>query len=44
MQKGYYQIELTANTKNISAFISPFGLYNFTVMPFGMGDELATFQ
>lgn len=44
MQKGYYQIGLTENAKNISAFITPFGLYNYTVMPFGMCNAPATFQ
>lgn len=36
LQKGYYQIGLTDNAKLISAFITPFGLYQNTVMPFGM--------
>ncbi|XP_047479369.1 uncharacterized protein LOC125032316 [Penaeus chinensis] len=44
MQKGYYQIGLTDNAKIISAFITPFGLYNYTVMPFGMCNAPATFQ
>ncbi|XP_063585832.1 uncharacterized protein LOC134763205 [Penaeus indicus] len=44
MQKGYYQIGLTDNAKTISAFITPFGLYNYTVMPFGMCNAPATFQ
>ena len=31
--KGYYQVELSDNAKEISAFITPFGLYEYTVMP-----------
>lgn len=44
MQKGYYHIGLTDNTINISAFITPFRLYNYTVMPFGMCNVPPTFQ
>lgn len=36
LQKGYYQIGLTDNAKLISAFITPFGLYQYTVMPFSV--------
>ena len=42
--KGYYQVELSDNTKEISAFITPFGLYEYTVMPFGMCNAPSTFQ
>ena len=42
--KGYYQVELSDNAKEISAFITPFGLYEYTVMPFGMCNAPSTFQ
>ena len=42
--KGYYQIELSDSAKEISAFITPFGLFEYTVMPFGMSNAPATFQ
>ena len=42
--KGYYQIELTDKAKVISAFITPFGLFQYKVMPFGMTNAPSTFQ
>lgn len=42
--KGYHQIPLTDNAQLISAFITPFGLYHYQVMPFGMRNSPATFQ
>ena len=44
LQKGYHQIPLTENAQLISAFITPFGLYAYKVMPFGMRNSPATFQ
>ena len=44
LQKGYYQIGLTERAKQISAFITPFGLFHYLVMPFGMVNAPATFQ
>ena len=42
--KGYYQVELTEKAKLISAFITPFGLFEYQVMPFGMTNAPSTFQ
>ena len=42
--KGYYQISLTEQARKISAFITPFGLFEYLVMPFGMRNSPATFQ
>ena len=33
---GYWQVPLTEQSKEISAFVTPDGLYQYTVMPFGM--------
>ena len=44
LNKGFYQIPLTENAQTISAFITPFGLYEYKVMPFGMRNSPATFQ
>ncbi|XP_063955624.1 uncharacterized protein LOC135154209 [Lytechinus pictus] len=44
LTKGYWQVPLTAAASKKSAFITPFGLYQFQVMPFGMQGAPATFQ
>ena len=44
MLKGYWQIPLTQRAKEISAFVTPQGLFQYTVMPFGMKNAPATFQ
>ena len=42
--KGYWQVPLTDRAKQVSAFVTPDGLYQYQVMPFGMKNALATFQ
>ena len=42
--KGFWQIPLTERAKEISAFVTPDGLYRYKVMPFGMKNSPATFQ
>ncbi|XP_063846193.1 uncharacterized protein LOC135092012 [Scylla paramamosain] len=42
--KGYYQIALTERSQIVSAFITPFGLFQYVVAPFGMRNCPATFQ
>ena len=44
MLKGYYQIALTEKAKEMSAFITPFGLFQYERLPFGMCNAPATFQ
>ena len=42
--KGFWQIPLTDRAKEVSAFVTPGGLYQYKVMPFGIKNSPATFQ
>ena len=42
--KGYWQVPLTDRAKEISAFVTPDGFFQYKVMPFGMKNAPATFQ
>jgi len=44
MLKGYWQIPMTERAKEISAFVTPDGLFQYCVMPFGLKTAPATFQ
>ena len=41
---GYHQVELDPNDKEKTAFSTPFGLFQYTVMPFGLATAPATFM
>lgn len=41
--KGFWQIPLEKSAREKSAFVTPFGHYQFNVMPFGMVNSGATF-
>lgn len=42
--KGFWQVPLTDRAKEISAFVTPDGLYQYKVMPFGMKNSPASYQ
>ena len=44
LAKGYWQIPMAKDSREITAFSTPFGLFKFLVMPFGLHTAPATFQ
>lgn len=44
LMKGFWQVPLTPRAVEVSAFVTPDGLYSYRVMPFGMKNSGATFQ
>ena len=44
LRKGYWQVPLSARSKELTAFRTPWGLFHFSVMPFGLHGAPATFQ
>lgn len=43
LAKGYWQIPLTLQSRELTAFRTPWGLFHFRVLPFGLHGAPATF-
>ena len=44
LTRGYWQVPLSVESRPRSAFTTPFGLFQFKVMPFGLHGAPSTFQ
>ena len=44
LTRGYWQMPVAAEDQHKTAFATPFGLFQFRVMPFGLNGALASFQ
>ena len=44
LRSGYYHIDLSENSKAKTAFVTPFGKYQFEAVPFGLAQAPAYFQ
>ena len=44
LASGFHQVRLDDESKELTAFMTPDGLFQFTIMPFGLKCAPATFQ
>ena len=44
LTRGYWQMPVAAEDQHKTAFVTPFGLFEFKVLPFGLSGAPASFQ
>ena len=44
LSRGYWQVPMSEEAKPRTAFTTPFGLFQFCMMPFGLQGAITTFQ
>lgn len=44
LTKGFWQVELSKKAQEKTAFVTPYGLFQVLVLPFGLQNASATFQ
>ena len=44
IQNAYWQISLSPESREITSFITPFGQFHWTVLPFGLRNAVSAFQ
>ncbi|EZG43485.1 pol polyprotein [Gregarina niphandrodes] len=44
MNSGFWNVPIAQESKHLTAFATPFGLFEFKVMPFGIKSSPAEFQ
>lgn len=44
LTRGYWQMSVAAEDQHKTAFVTPFGLFQFKVLPFGLSGAPASFQ
>ena len=44
LTKGYYQVPLKAESRDVTSFVTPWGCFRFKVLPFGLKNAPAIFQ
>ena len=44
LAKGYWKIPMAEESKDKTAFTTPFGLFKFEIMPFGLHSALLPFR
>jgi hypothetical protein len=44
ISKAYWQVPLSKESQEISAFVTPWSIYSWKVLPFGLASAASTFQ